>query len=121
LQAAEVLLVSRRSAWFGEAATSLRPSATYGCPAVRCAGHQPLHRHDEVALEKVEQGMKVPVFARAAEYFKQVSEANVRGDSLKQDGRFRCQREFNKMAARLAGLDLSKQAKKSRLGQFFAF
>ena len=78
------------------------------------------HRHDEVALEKVEQGMKVPVFARLPNNFKQVSEANVRGDSLKQDGD-PLSAEFNKMAARLAGLDLAKQAKKSRLGQFFAF
>lgn len=78
------------------------------------------HRHDEVALEKVEQGMKVPVFARLPNNFKQVSEANVRGDSLKQDGD-PLSAEFNKMAARLAGLDLTKQAKKSRLGQFFAF
>jgi len=52
--------------------------------------------------------------------FKQVSEANVRGDSLKQDGD-PLSAEFHKMAARLAGLDLTKQAKKSRLGQFFAF
>ena len=78
------------------------------------------HRHDEVALEKVEQGMKVPVFARLPNNFKRVSEANVRGDSLKQDGD-PLSAEFNKMAARLAGRDLTKQAKKSRLGQFFAF
>jgi Flp pilus assembly CpaE family ATPase len=78
------------------------------------------HRHDEVALEKVEQGMKVPVFARLPNNFKQVSEANVRGDSLKQDGD-PLSAEFGKMAARLAGLDLTKQGKKSRLGQFFAF
>ena len=78
------------------------------------------HRHDEVALEKVEQGMKVPVFARLPNNFKQVSEANVRGDSLKQDGD-PLSAEFGKMAARLAGLDLAKQAKTSRLGQFFAF
>ena len=78
------------------------------------------HRHDELALEKVEQGMRVPVFARLPNDFKQVSEATVRGDSLKQHGD-PLSVEFHKMATRLAGLDLAKQAKKSRLGQFFSF
>ncbi len=78
------------------------------------------HSHDELALEKVEQGMRVPVFARLPNDFKQVSEATVRGDSLKQHGD-PLSVEFHKMAARLAGLDLAKQAKKSRLGQFFSF
>jgi pilus assembly protein CpaE len=77
------------------------------------------HRHDEPALEKVEQGMKMRVFARLPNNFKQVSEATVRGDSLKQDGD-PLSAEFHKMATRLAGQDLAKQAKKSRLGQFFS-
>jgi pilus assembly protein CpaE len=77
------------------------------------------HRHDEPALEKVEQGMKIPVFSRLPNNFKQVSEATVRGDSLGQDGDA-LSAEFRKMATRLAGLDFAKPGKKSRIGQFFS-
>jgi pilus assembly protein CpaE len=77
------------------------------------------HRHDEPALEKVEQGMKIPVFTRLPNNFKQVSEATMRGDSLKQDGD-PLSAEFPKMAARLAGLDVAQPAKKSRISQFFS-
>jgi len=77
------------------------------------------HRHDEPALEKVEQGMKIPVFSRLPNDFKQVSEATVRGDSLGQDGDA-LSAEFRKMATRLAGLDFAKPGKKSRIGQFFS-
>jgi len=77
------------------------------------------HRHDEPALEKVENDMKVPVFARLANNFKQVTEANVRGDSLKQRGD-PLSAEFNRMAAALAGLQLPKREKKSRLANFLA-
>lgn len=77
------------------------------------------HRHDEPALEKVEQGMKIPVFTRLPNNFKQVSEATMRGDSLKQDGD-PLSAEFRKMAARLAGLDVAAPAKKSRISQFFS-
>lgn len=77
------------------------------------------HRHDEPALERVEQGMKIPVFARLPNNFKQVSEATVRGDSLRQDGD-PLSAEFGNMATRLAGLDLAKPGKKSRIGQFFS-
>jgi len=122
LQAAEILLVSEAD--LPGLAKLQRHLRALGNLQVSCAQVRLIinrwHRHDEVALEKVEQGMKVPVFARLPNNFKQVSEANVRGDSLKQDGD-PLSAEFNKMAARLAGLDLTKQAKKSRLGQFFAF
>jgi pilus assembly protein CpaE len=77
------------------------------------------HRHDEQALEKVENGMKIPVFARLPNNFKQVSEATVRGDSLERGGDA-LSGEFNKMAARLSGHGLAKQSKKSRLGDFFS-
>jgi pilus assembly protein CpaE len=77
------------------------------------------HRHDEPALEKVEQGMKIPVFSRLPNDFKQVSEATVRGDSLRHDGD-PLSAEFRKTARRLAGLDLAKPGKKSRIGQFFS-
>jgi pilus assembly protein CpaE len=121
LQAAEILLVSEadlpglaKLQRHFAALANLRVSST----RVRLVINR-WHRHDELALDKVEQGMKVPVFARLPNDFKQVSEANVRGDSLKQSGD-PLSAEFHKMAARLGGLDLSKQAKKSRLGQFFA-
>jgi pilus assembly protein CpaE len=78
------------------------------------------HRHDEQALEKVENDMKTPVFARIPNNFKQVSQATVRGDSLAKEAD-ELSSEFNRMATRLAGLEIAKQAKKSRLGQFFSF
>jgi Flp pilus assembly CpaE family ATPase len=122
LQAAEILLVSEAD--LPGLAKLQRHLGALGNLQVSSAQVRLIinrwHRHDEVALEKVEQGMKVPVFARLPNNFKQVSEANVRGDSLKQDGD-PLSAEFHKMAARLAGLDPTKQAKKSRLGQFFAF
>ena len=77
------------------------------------------HRHDEQALERVQSGMKIPVFARLPNNFKQVSEATVRGDSLKKNGD-PLSAEFQRMAARLAGLALNKQTKKSRLGHLFS-
>ena len=77
------------------------------------------HRHDEPALEKIENDMKMPVFARLPNDFKQVNEATVRGDSLKQHGDPLCV-EFNRMAASLAGLVLPKVAKKSRLAGLFS-
>jgi pilus assembly protein CpaE len=77
------------------------------------------HRHDEPALEKVENDMKVPVFARLPNNFKQVSDANVRGDSLIQHGD-PLATEFNRMAASLAGLLLPKREKKSRLANLLS-
>lgn len=78
------------------------------------------HRHDEPALEKVETGMKIPIFARLPNEFKLVNEATLRGDSLKKDSD-PLTAEFHKMAARLAGIGGSKQPKKSGLGQLFSF
>jgi pilus assembly protein CpaE len=78
------------------------------------------HRHDEEALKKVETGMKMPVFARLPNNFKQVSEATLRGDSLQSTGD-PLSGEFRNMAARLAGQEVAKPSKKSRLGQFFSF
>ncbi len=121
LQAAEILLISEADLpglaklhrHLG-ALANLRVSASQ----VRLIINR-WHRHDEPALEKVEQSMKMSVFARLPNNFKQVSEATVRGDSLKQDGD-PLSAEFHKMATRLAGQDLAKQTKKSRLGQFFS-
>jgi pilus assembly protein CpaE len=77
------------------------------------------HRHDEPALAKVENDMKMPVFARLPNNFKQVNDATVRGDSLKQQGD-PLSAEFHKIAVRLAGLDIARQPNKSRLGQLFS-
>jgi len=77
------------------------------------------HRHDEPALQKVEQGMKLPVFARLPNNFKQVSDATIRGDSLKRDGD-PLSSEFHRMAEGLAGLDMAKHPKKSRLAHFLS-
>ena len=77
------------------------------------------HRHDESALQKVEEGMKLPVFARLPNNFKQVSDATVRGDSLKRNGD-PLSSEFHRMADRLAGIDFAKQPKKSRLAHFLS-
>jgi pilus assembly protein CpaE len=77
------------------------------------------HRHDEEALEKVETGMRIPVFARLPNNFKQVSEATMRGDSLKNEGDG-LSGEFHKMAKLLSGTPLVKQAKKSRIAHLFS-
>ena len=122
LQAAEILLVSeadlpglaKLNRHLG-ALANLKISST----RVRLIINR-WHRHDEQALEKVEQGMKIPVFARLPNEFKQVNEAAVRGDYLKNDGDG-LSADFRNMAGRLAGIELTKQPKKSRLGQFFSF
>jgi pilus assembly protein CpaE len=78
------------------------------------------HRHDEEALQKVETGMRIPVFARLPNNFKQVNEATMRGDSLKHEGDG-LSGEFHKMAELLAGAAPAKQVKKSRIAQILSF
>jgi len=67
LQAAEILLVSEADLpGLGRSCSgTLRAlgNLQVSCAQVRLIINR-WHRHDEVALEKVEQGMKVPVFAR---------------------------------------------------------
>jgi pilus assembly protein CpaE len=77
------------------------------------------HRHDEQALEKVESGMKMPVFARLPNSFKQVNDATVRGIPVSKNGD-PLTGSFHDMAQRLAGAELSKGAKKSRMAKFFS-
>ena len=122
LQAAEVLLVSEADLpGLGKlnrhlaSLANLKVSST----SVRLVINR-WHRHDEPALEKVETGMRIPVFARLPNEFKQVNEATVRGDSLKK-GSDPLNVEFQKMAARLAGARTSNLPKKSRLGALFSF
>src|SRR5882724_3170933 len=122
LRAAEVLLVSEAD--LPGLAKLHRHLGALANLQVSCAQLRLIinrwHRHDEQALEKVENDMKMPVFARLPNNFKQVSEATVRGDSLKKDGDA-LSGEFHKMAARIAGFKLSTHTRKSRLAHFFSF
>lgn len=121
LQAAEVLLVSEADLpGLAKLNRHLGAFANLGVSSrqVRLVINR-WHRHDEQALEKVENGMSIPVFARLPNDFKQVNEATLRGDSLKKAGD-PLTAEFHKMAARLAGASLAKQPKKSRLAHFFS-
>jgi pilus assembly protein CpaE len=77
------------------------------------------HRHDEEALEKIENGMKMPVFARLPNNFKQVNEATVRGVAVAKNGD-PLTAGFEQIATRLAGLESPNGAKKSRLVQLFS-
>ena len=121
LQAAQILLVSEADLT-GLAKLHRHLGALsklqVGSPQVRLIINR-WHRHDEPALEKVENDMKVPVFVRLPNNFKQVTEANVRGDSLIPDGD-PLSTEFNRMAAALAGLQLPKREKKSRLASILS-
>jgi len=121
LQAAQILLVSEADLT-GLAKLHRHLGALsklqVGSPQVRLIINR-WHRHDEPALEKVENDMKVPVFVRLPNNFKQVTEANVRGDSLIPNGD-PLSTEFNRMAAALAGLQLAKREKKSRLASFLS-
>lgn len=121
LQAAEVLLISEADLpGLAKLNRHLGALGSLGVNRVKLVINR-WHRHDEEALEKVEQAMKVPVFARLPNNFKQVNEATVRGDSLKVGGN-PLSEEFHKIAGRLAGVDEAKeQPKKSRLGLLFSF
>jgi Flp pilus assembly CpaE family ATPase len=77
------------------------------------------HRQDEEALEKVQNTVKMKVFARLPNNFKQVNDAAVRGNSLRQAGD-PLSTEFNRIAAKLAGLESPVKEKKSRMAQFFS-
>jgi pilus assembly protein CpaE len=121
LQAAEILLVSEADlAGLAKLHRHLGALAKLHVPSlqVRLVINR-WHRQDEETLEKVETGMKLKVFARLPNNFKQVNEATVRGDSLKANGD-PLSGEFHKMAARLAGIERARPSKKSRLGQLFS-
>jgi len=76
------------------------------------------HRQDEEALRKIEGGMRLPVFARLPNSFKEVTEATVRGVPVARSGD-PLAAAFEKIAVDLAGTR-SGQYKKSLLGQFFS-
>lgn len=77
------------------------------------------HRSDEQALAQVESQMKLPVFARLPNSFKQVTEATVLGIPVGKDGDPLTE-GFAKIAGQLAGMENTHTRKKSRLGQFFS-
>jgi Flp pilus assembly CpaE family ATPase len=77
------------------------------------------HRSDEEALAQIENSMKMPVFARLPNSFKQVTEATVRGVPMVKDGDPLTE-GFAKIAGKLAGTENANGRKKSLLGQFFS-
>lgn len=77
------------------------------------------HRSDEEALAQIESTMKMPVFARLPNSFKQVTEATVRGIPVAKDGDPLTE-GFAKIAGQLAGTRQAPAHTKSRLGQFFS-
>jgi pilus assembly protein CpaE len=121
LQAAEILLVSE-----ADLAGLAKLNRHLGALAkMQVSSHQTKliinrwHRPDEAALEKVENAVRMKVFARLPNNFKQVNEAAVRGDSLGQSGD-PLSTEFKRMAAKLAGLESPLPGKRSRMAQFFS-
>jgi pilus assembly protein CpaE len=77
------------------------------------------HRSDEEALAHIESTMKMPVFARLPNSFKQVTEASVLGVPVAKNGDPLTE-GFAKIAGQLAGRENATARKKSRLGQFFS-
>jgi pilus assembly protein CpaE len=77
------------------------------------------HRSDEEALAHIESAVKMPVFARLPNNFRQVTEATVLGVPVVKDGDPLTE-GFAKIAGQLAGTEHATARKKSRLGQFFS-
>lgn len=121
LQAAEVLLVSEADLpGLAKLDKHLRALSN-----LRVASNQlrlvinRWHRSDEEALAQIEIGMKMPVFARLPNNFKQVTEATVLGIPVAKAGDPLAE-GFAKIAGKLAGTENAPARKKSRLGQFFS-
>src|SRR4030095_9756595 len=76
------------------------------------------HRSDEEALAQIENSMKMAVFARLPNSFKQVTEATVRGVPVAKGDPLT--EGFARIAGRLAGIENTNGRKRSRLGQFFS-
>jgi pilus assembly protein CpaE len=122
LQAAEVLLVSEADlTGLAKLDKHLRALANLRVPSnqVRLVINR-WHRSDEEALEQIENSMKMPVFARLPNNFKQVTEATVRGVPVVKNGDPLTE-GFAKMAGQLAGMHSANGRKKSSLlGAFFS-
>jgi pilus assembly protein CpaE len=121
LQAAEVLLVSEADLpGLAKLDKHLRALANLRVASaqVRLVINR-WHRSDEQALTQIESWMKVPVFARLPNNFKQVSEATVRGVPMATEGDPLAE-GFAKIAGQLGGTQNRSGRKKSLLGQFFS-
>jgi pilus assembly protein CpaE len=121
LQASEVLLVSEADLpGLAKLDKHLRALAN-----LRVASNQVRlvinrwHRSDEEALAQIESGMKMPVFARLPNNFKQVTEATVLGIPVAKNGDPLTE-GFAKIAGQLAGTENATARRKSRLGHFFS-
>src|SRR5262249_12598616 len=77
------------------------------------------HRSDEEALAQIENRMKMPVFARLPNNFKQVTEATVRGVPVVKNGDPLTE-GFAKMAGHLGEMKNANGGKRSLLGVFFS-
>jgi pilus assembly protein CpaE len=120
LQAAEVLLVSEADLpglakldKHLRALSNLRVAATQ----VKLVINR-WHRSDEEALTQIENTIKMPVFARLPNNFKQVAQATVRGVPMARDGDPLTE-GFAKIAGQLGGTPDCSQRKKSLLGEIF--
>ena len=121
LQTAEVLLVSEADlTGLAKLDKHLRALANLCVPSnqVRLVINR-WHRSDEEALAQIENHMKMPVFARLPNNFKQVTEATVRGVPVVKNGDPLTE-GFAKMAGQLAGMENANGRKKSLLGAFFS-
>jgi len=121
LQTAEVLLVSEADlTGLAKLDKHLRALANLCVPSnqVRLVINR-WHRSDEEALAQIENSMKMPVFARLPNNFKQVTEATVRGVPVVKNGDPLTE-GFAKMAGHLAGMENANGRKKSLLGAFFS-
>jgi len=121
LQTAEVLLVSEADlTGLAKLDKHLRALANLCVPSnqVRLVINR-WHRSDEEALAQIESHMKMPVFARLPNNFKQVTEATVRGVPVVKNGDPLTE-GFAKMAGQMAGMENANGRKRSLLGAFFS-
>jgi Flp pilus assembly protein, ATPase CpaE len=121
LQAAEVLLVSEADlTGLAKLDKHLRALANLrvGSNQVRLVINR-WHRSDDEALAQIENSMKMPVFARLPNNFKQVTEATVRGVPVAKNGDPLAEGFLN-IAGQLAGMENTNRRKKSLLGTFFS-
>jgi pilus assembly protein CpaE len=121
LQTAEVLLVSEADlTGLAKLDKHLRALANLCVPSnqVRLVINR-WHRSDEEALAQIESHMKMPVFARLPNNFKQVTEATVRGVPVVKNGDPLTE-GFAKMAGQMAGMENANGRKRSLRGAFFS-
>jgi len=77
------------------------------------------HKQDDEAVAQIENNVRMSVFARLPNNFKQVNEATVRGVPVAKNGD-PLTAGFEAMAARLAGTAKAGERKKSLFGQFLS-